>query len=84
MNVAVERALASFRFYEELNDFLPRHRRKRPIEYAALTEACPPRTIQHHCQHAQASPAQGSRKLRSTRRSDSVLQSFRVRYARDS
>ena len=39
MNVAVERALASFRFYEELNDFLPRHRRKRPIEYRCARAA---------------------------------------------
>src|SRR5689334_20513 len=39
MNVAIERALASFRFYEELNDFLPWHRRKRAIEYRCARAA---------------------------------------------
>ena len=39
MNLAAERALASFRFYEELNDFLPWDRRKRAIEYRCARAA---------------------------------------------
>ena len=34
-----ERALASFRFYEELNDFLPRDQRKRPFDYRCARAA---------------------------------------------
>jgi len=34
-----ERAHATFRFYEELNDFLPSARRKRPIEYRCACDA---------------------------------------------
>jgi uncharacterized protein with PIN domain len=39
MNVAIERAQVCFRFYEELNDFLPWHRRKRAIEYRCARAA---------------------------------------------
>jgi uncharacterized protein len=34
-----ERAHATFRFYEELNDFLPSARRKQPIEYRCARDA---------------------------------------------
>jgi len=34
-----QRALASFRFYEELNDFLPRERRKRAFDYRCARAA---------------------------------------------
>jgi uncharacterized protein with PIN domain len=36
---ASERAVASFRFYEELNDFLPRERRKRAFDYRCARAA---------------------------------------------
>lgn len=36
---AADRALASFRFYEELNDFLPQERRKRDFDYRCARAA---------------------------------------------
>ena len=39
MTMLDERAHATFRFYEELNDFLPSARRKRPIEYRCACDA---------------------------------------------
>jgi len=39
VNAVCEHAQASFRFYEELNDFLPGYRRKRAIEYRCARAA---------------------------------------------
>jgi uncharacterized protein with PIN domain len=39
LTAATDRALARFRFYEELNDFLPRERRKRDFDYRCARAA---------------------------------------------
>jgi uncharacterized protein len=39
LSSAADRALARFRFYEELNDFLPRERRKRDFDYRCARAA---------------------------------------------
>src|SRR4249919_1406305 len=39
LTAATGRALARFRFYEELNDFLPRERRKRDFDYRCARAA---------------------------------------------